>query len=229
MQIKNTELVKWIALILMVGDHINKYLLNNAMPFLYNAGRVAMPLFFFVLAYNLSRPDSLKNNIYIRVSHRLFIFGVISTPAYILLGGVIDGWWPLNILFTLLSLSVTCYLLEQGQGREMFYAFLFFALSGSVVEFWWPAIAMGVCFWLYHRNGENIFLFLSLIFCSTLALINHNFYALLAVPVLILAGNMSLVVHRMKWLFYVFYPLHLYLILVFRTYLTSKGYLFFTW
>ena len=63
---------------------------------------------------------------------------------------------------------------------------------------------------------------------TTLAFINHNSYALLAVPVLILAGNISLVVPRMKWLFYVFYPLHLYLILALRSYLTGKGYLFFT-
>lgn len=228
MQVKNIELIKWVALILMVGDHINKYLLNDTVLFLYNAGRVAMPLFCFTLAYNLARPGTLKNNVYIRVSQRLFVFGVIATPAYILLGGVINGWWPLNILFTLFSLSVICYFLELGQGRELFYAFLVFAASGAVVEFWWPAIAMGVCIWLYYKNGGNIFLFLALTFCSTLAFINHNSYALLAVPVLILAGNISLVVPRMKWLFYVFYPLHLYLILALRSYLTGKGYLFFT-
>ena len=174
MQVKNIELIKWIALILMVGDHINKYLLNDTVPFLYNAGRVAMPLFCFTLAYNLARPGTLKNNVYIRVSQRLFVFGLIATPAYILLGGVINGWWPLNILFTLFSLSVICYFLELGQGRELFYAFLVFAASGAVVEFWWPAIAMGVCIWLYYKNGGNIFLFLALTFCSTLALVTYS-------------------------------------------------------
>ncbi|ECP0066849.1 conjugal transfer protein TraX, partial [Salmonella enterica] len=28
MPFKNVELIKWVALILMIGDHINKYLLN---------------------------------------------------------------------------------------------------------------------------------------------------------------------------------------------------------
>ncbi len=46
MPFKNVELIKWVALILMIGDHINKYLLNDTIPILYNAGRVVMPLFF---------------------------------------------------------------------------------------------------------------------------------------------------------------------------------------
>ncbi len=45
MPFKNVELIKWVALILMIGDHINKYLLNDTIPILYNAGRVVMPLF----------------------------------------------------------------------------------------------------------------------------------------------------------------------------------------
>ena len=40
MPFKNVELIKWVALILMIGDHINKYLLNDTIPILYNAGNV---------------------------------------------------------------------------------------------------------------------------------------------------------------------------------------------
>ncbi|EBM5962874.1 TPA: TraX family protein [Salmonella enterica subsp. enterica serovar 16:l,v:-] len=68
MPYKNVALLKWIALILMIGDHINKYLLNESVPFLYYMGRIAMPLFVYVLAYNLSRPDVLKNGVYSRLA-----------------------------------------------------------------------------------------------------------------------------------------------------------------
>lgn len=95
MPFKNVELIKWVALILMIGDHINKYLLNDTIPILYNAGRVVMPLFCFVLAYNLARPDSYTYSVYSKVCQRLMIFGLLATPAYIMLGGVIDGCYRL--------------------------------------------------------------------------------------------------------------------------------------
>ncbi|EAT8674938.1 TPA: conjugal transfer protein TraX [Escherichia coli] len=228
MPYKNLTLIKWIAVILMIGDHINKYLLNESMPFLYYAGRIAMPLFVYVLAYNLARPDNLSSGAYSRIIPRLMVFGLISTPAYILLDGILDGWWPLNILFTLLTITIICYFLDKGGRLPALYALIVFFALGAVVEFWWPAIAMGVCVWLYYRKGRGIFLCLALLACTSLVLINQNFYALLAVPVIIIAGYVRFPVRRFKWVFYAFYPAHLYLILALRSYLTSQGYLFFT-
>ena len=227
MPYKNAELVKWVALFLMVGDHVNKYLLNETIPFLYNAGRIAMPLFCFVLAYNLARPDALRNGNHTRTAQRLFIFAVIATPAYIFLGGVIDDWWPLNILFTLLAITIICYLIDKGEGINKLYALFIFFAAGAVVEFWWPAIAMGVSIWLFYRIEQKRYLICAVFFCASLAFINQNFYALLAIPIIMTVGNYHLELPRMKWLFYIFYPLHLYLILFIRMYLINLGYLFF--
>jgi len=60
------EALKWLALLLMVADHTNKYLLHDASHTLFNAGRIAMPLFVFVLAYNLARPDAYKRGAHSR-------------------------------------------------------------------------------------------------------------------------------------------------------------------
>ncbi|HCU0050470.1 TPA: conjugal transfer protein TraX [Proteus mirabilis] len=228
MPYKNLSLLKWIALILMIGDHINKYLLNESIPFLYYAGRVAMPLFVYVMAYNLARPDTFMNGGYSRIFQRLFVFGVIATPAYILLGGILYDWWPLNILFTLLTICLICYLIDKPGRIYKLYSLLVFASFGAVVEFWWPAVAMGVLVWLYYKKEQGVFLFLALLSCAALAVINQNFYALLAVPVIIVAGEIRINVPRLKWLFYAFYPVHLYLILALRAYLSNQGYLFFT-
>ena len=48
----------------MTGDYVNKYLFNGTLPRLFNAGRVTLPLFVFVLAYNLARPDTLERGVY---------------------------------------------------------------------------------------------------------------------------------------------------------------------
>jgi hypothetical protein len=49
------EALKWLALLLMLGDHVNKYLLHDAVPVLFDAGRLVMPIFAVVLGYNLGR------------------------------------------------------------------------------------------------------------------------------------------------------------------------------
>ena len=97
------EALKWLALLLMTGDHVNKYLLNGANPLLFNMGRMALPIFCFVLAYNLARPDTLQRGIYGRTMTRLTLFGLAATPAFLALGGLWAGWWPLNVMFTLLA------------------------------------------------------------------------------------------------------------------------------
>lgn len=107
------EGIKWLALLIMLVDHINKYLLNDASHTIFNYGRIAMPLFVFVLAYNLARPDTYKHGGHIRTMKRLAIFGLLATPPFIALGGLLAGWWPLNILFALLAMTVIIYYLEQ--------------------------------------------------------------------------------------------------------------------
>ena len=116
------EALKWLALLLMVVDHANKYLLLDASPTLFNGGRIAMPLFVFVLAYNLARPDAYKRGAHKRTMKRLALFGLLATPPFIALGGLLAGWWPLNILFALLSMTAIVYFLEQQTIRSYFIA-----------------------------------------------------------------------------------------------------------
>ena len=86
------EAMKWLALLSMTGDHVNKYLFNGTLPFLFEIGRLAMPLFIFVLAYNLVRPGVYESGAYLRIMTRLTIFGLLASPVFIALGGLLDGW-----------------------------------------------------------------------------------------------------------------------------------------
>jgi len=71
------EALKWLALLLMTGDHVNKYLVNGTLPWLFNAGRVTLPLFVFVIALHLARPDILERGAYPPTMKRL---GPVSAP-----------------------------------------------------------------------------------------------------------------------------------------------------
>jgi hypothetical protein len=222
------ETVKWLALVLMIGDHINKYLFNGTLTWLYNAGRLTMPLFMFVLAYNLARPKSLARGAYRRTMIRLAIFGALASPAFMALGGLVDSWWPLNILFTLFVLTATLYLLELGNLKGYLSAGLVFVLGGSMVEFWWPAVAFGIAIWSYTKQPSGPALILAVISCGALGYINGNQWALASL--LILAGTpvVNFRCVRNRWFFYAFYPVHLTMIWLARIPLSHAGYLFFT-
>ena len=222
------EALKWLALVLMLGDHINKYILNDSVVWLYDAGRVAMPLFVFVLAYNLARPGALERGVYRRTLIRLAVFGLLASPAFLALGGLQHGWWPLNILFTLLVLTGVLRLLEAGTGAGYLCAALVFVLGGSLVEFWWPAIAFGVGIWLYCKKPSIAPLLLAATACAALGYINCNQWALSALLVLTAAPCIKISCPRVRWFFYAFYPAHLSIIWLARIPMRQAGYLFFT-
>ena len=135
------EALKWLALILMTFDHVNKHLLHASVPELFAAGRLAMPLFGFVLGYNLARPDALEGGTFKRTAVRLAVFGSIASVPFIALGGLGWGWWPFNVMATLLVATLCAWLFEVGGWARIALACLLFILGGSVVEFWWPGLA----------------------------------------------------------------------------------------
>lgn len=221
------QAIKWLGLLLMTGDHINKYLFNGTFDWLYSAGRLCLPIFVFVLAYNLARPGSLTKGAYGRTMARLGIFGSIASLPFIALGGLADGWWPLNILFTLLVLTATLFLVERGGIAALTGACLVFLCGGAVVEFWWPALALGVAVWSYCKRPSLIAAAAAIAALAALGYINGNQWALLALPLILLASALDLPVPRMRWVFYAFYPLHLAALWLIRIPMSQAGYLFF--
>ena len=206
------EALKWLALLLMVADHTNKYLLHDASHTLFNAGRIAMPLFVFVLAYNLARPDAYKRGAHGRTMKRLALFGLLATPPFIALGGLLAGWWPLNILFALLSLTAIIYCLEQKTISDYLIACAVFIVGGSSVEFWWPVLAFGIALWWYCKSPQIAPLIIAVLALLLLRIINGNYWAFAALPILIASTAVTIPVPRFQWLFYYFYPIHLTLL-----------------
>ncbi len=221
------EAMKWLALILMTGDHINKYLFNETLPFLFETGRMAMPLFVFVLAYNLARPGIYKSGAYLRIMTRLTIFGLLATPAFIALGGLLDGWWPLNIMFALLIITATLYVIEYRTVGGYATAAVVFLVGSAFVEFWWPAVLFGLAVWWYCKRPGLMPLTLALESLASLWFVNGNLWALAAVPVILLLSRIDLRMPRLRWAFYGYYPIHLAALWLIRIPMSNAGYLFF--
>jgi len=221
------EGLKWLALALMTGDHVNKYLFNATLPMLFEAGRVALPLFVFVLAYNLARPGTLERGVYGRTVSRLAVFGAAASVPFIALGGLYAGWWPLNVMFTLLIITATTYLLDHNGKLHQAVAGGVFLIGSSLVEYWWPAVAFGLAVWSYTRRPNWVAAVVALLACAGLYFINRNLWAMVALPVLVLASRIDLRLPRLSWAFYAYYPLHLFVLWLIRIPMSKAGYLFF--
>lgn len=223
------EALKWLGVLLMTLDHVNKYLLHAAVPAMYAAGRLCVPLFGMVLAYNLARPGAHAAGVDLRTAKRLAAFGLLACLPAMALGGLIGGWWPLNILCTLLVATLVIAAAERGGVLGVTAACVIFLVGGGLVEFCWPALGFVVAAWRYFRTRSPWALLATVLITPTLALnawalgampLRSGLWALLALPLIACATKVDLSVKRHRWFFYAYFPAHLGLIWVARSLLT---------
>jgi TraX protein len=204
--------IKWLAVALMVVDHINKFVFKEGVPGMYAMGRVAMPLFMFVLGYNLARPGVLQAGVYKRVWMRLMLFGALAAVPHAVLNALAWGWWPANIMFTMAAGVAVVWLLDGEGLSRLICAGVVFVLAGALVEFWWPAMALCICTWAFFRRPGYLYLLGFMAGLAALYFINGNFWAFAVLPIIALARYWVWPVPRAKWFFYAFYPLHFVII-----------------
>lgn len=207
------EAIKWLALVAMTLDHLNTYLWHGAWPALAAAGRCAMPLFAFVLASRLAAPGALARGVHGRVMLRLALAGACAAPMLAGLGVLGNGWWPLNIMFTLLVGTAAAWLLAAGARWAPAAALLLVFGGGAVVEFLWFGLAFFLAAWWYCKAPGSARWCVLAAATTALACVNQSHWALLALPVIAAGRRYALPVRRVRHVFYAWYPFHLALLL----------------
>jgi hypothetical protein len=213
------ESLKWLAVFLMLGDHANKFLFGGQLPFLFEAGRIAMPLFAIVLGFNLARA-TVDARVRVTMMKRLACFGMLAFAPFVALnaraGAVAGHWWPLNILFALLAIVTIVHALQLTTAAGNWAAGAIFVVSGALVEFWWPAVGLGVAAWLYFAGSRWSWMALPLGALALLGIgaINGNQWAWAALPIVVGASRLPMKrkMPRARLFFYSFYPAHLALL-----------------
>jgi hypothetical protein len=208
--------IKWTALVLMVFDHVNKYLYAEKLPVIFQLGRIVMPMFGFVLAYNLARPGAVARGVHGRMLFRLALAGLAASPMFIILNGMYvttNAWWPLNILFMLMLVVLLTYLIDRGGVKNYLLAVVLFVVGGALVEYLWMGVLCCLGAWLFCRDASRSRLLLWFLGTLSLAVINGNAWALVAIPIVLVAGRLSFRLPRLTWAFYTFYPAHLLILL----------------
>lgn len=213
------EAIKWVSLVLMACDHINKFLYAETLPVVFEEGRIVMPMFGFVLAYNLARPGALAMGMHGRMMYRLLLAGLAATPVCTVLNGWLvagGGWWPLNILFALLLVVALTYLIDRGGTVRYLMAAALFIVAGAFVEYLWMGVMCCLGAWSFCRQATVSRLILWFLGSLSLTAVNGNACALVAIPIVLMAGRLTFRLPRMRCVFYVFYPAHLLLLLGIR-------------
>lgn len=213
------ELLKWIALVLMTGDHVLTVLGLGHVPVVSELGRVAFPVFALVMAYNLAQPgaDSGKS------ARRLALWGLIATPVATLAFGQV---LPLNVLLTFATAAGGIWALER---RQWALATLLALLAPVALDYAWPGVWLVLAAWAWFKNHgrrmhfllgtwdwrrQRLYLVLPVWVWACMGLLclyNGNGWALLALPVLML-GELPTRIPRVGRVFYVYYVSHLALL-----------------
>jgi len=202
------EALKWLGLVLMTLDHLNKFVFEQRLPLAYEAGRVALPLFAFVLGYNLARPGA-NAGASVRSIKRMLVAGLVASPMFVLL----VGWWPLNVLFTLALAAAVIHLLDRGGVGRIAVAGALFVFAGALVEFWWFGVLACLLAWVYCKRPTVGHLIAWTAATAALGVVNGNLWSLAALPLVLLAPHVQLRVPRHQHWFYAYYPVHLAIIL----------------
>jgi hypothetical protein len=210
------EALKWLAVLLMVVDHVNKYLFDSKVGWMFALGRIVMPVFAFVLAYNLARPNALSEDRFKRTAKRLLTYGAIATVPYMALKGSNAYGWPMNIMFTLLVATLVLWLYEHRKPEQSIWLLPLFAFGSMLPEFWIAGTSTVIAAYFYCKHPTRLYLIFWLLSVTVLAVINMNFYATLAIPLILLAPKVKLNLPRFKYFFYGFYPAHFALLWIFK-------------
>jgi hypothetical protein len=158
---------------------------------------------------------------------RLALFGILAIPAFAALGGTQAAWHPLNIMFALLVLTLMIYLVEHRTIGSYVAAAVVFLLGGTAVEYGWSGLAFGLAVWWYCKRPNAMPIVIAFMALLALWFINNNLWSLAAVPILVVCPLINLPIPRLRWVFYAYYPFHLFVLCLIRIPMSKAGYLFF--
>lgn len=202
------ELIKWIAMFSMTIDHANRFFYNSSLYAAYCFGRLAMPLFAFIFAYNLVYQNKQVNTLYFTYCKRLLIFGFLATPGYIVMRHL-HSVWPLNIMFMFFCSAIILYFYYEKNSLGRLAAIFIFLIAGLFVEYSWIGLLFCVSSYFFCRTHSVRGMMGVLFAYWLLDLLNGNNWALVSIIIIALATQINLSIPRIPYLFYIYYPAHL--------------------
>lgn len=222
----NQDLLKIVALITMTIDHVSKFLLSGVISEIgICIGRMSFPIFAFLLMKHLE-----ERKIYKKYIIRLSVFGVLSLLLVFIFSVVLKEVQilPLNILFSFLNIVLFFLVIEWVSKEELTsylkavvygFVFMFFGVLSLVLDYGFYGFLFMTFLYLYFKN-RNMLLF---VICLVLSLLMNGdiscFIISFLTTIILFCNNYDKKQKRIIthwWIFYVYYPLHLLIIMMIK-------------
>ncbi|NLK97454.1 TraX family protein [Defluviitalea saccharophila] len=193
----DTNFLKIVAAITMLIDHIG-YVFFPDMIVLRIIGRISFPLFAYCIVVGFLYTSNI-----IKYAIRLGIFSVLSQPFYVLAFDL--SWYELNIFPTLLMGLLIIHFLKEK--KWFIVTILLILVSLGDFSYGLQGILLMVLFYIF-RNQRELSAIVTGIFLSIPLLSNHiQGFAVFSIP--LIYGHTKLNIKMNKYVFYIFYPMHL--------------------
>lgn len=249
-------LLKIVAIICMVCDHIRYVLPNANTEAMRLLGRIAFPIFAFLIVEGFVHTKDLKKYIM-----RLGLFAVLSEYPFILftIGCKIYNEISLNVMFTLLCGVVVLFFYDKvkttflslikndnSQNNMIKRIILLFSYIVSIVLIGWIAnelkmdygafgIIIILLFYIFREKNILKNVLIASVFIISLLLklffeYNMNLSSLkycipymagyICAAVILMQYNGKVGKYKMKYFFYLFYPVHMVVMYLIYKYIT---------
>ena len=232
--------LKIIAIISMLCDHIGIVFFGAGTP-LTLIGRISFPIFAFQITQGYIHTKDIKNYIL-----RLFIFACISQLPFYLFNNIYSNEITLNIFFTLLLGIIAILAYDKIKNNIFSFSIIFFLCVLSELAHTDYGAYGVTCIFLFYlfskfiideENSKSKVLLYKLFMCISFIILTtikyslywfkypslseiyfkfFTFICLSLIPITLYNGKQG---PRLKYLFYIFYPLHLIMIWAIHTYL----------
>ena len=216
-------LLKWIAVVSMIVDHIGAVFFPNCMIHIFGftifplriIGRLAFPIYCFLLVEGIRHTSNWK-----KYALRLGILALLSEiPFDLAIFGRLT-WSHQNVFFTLLFglLAVQCDLTYQKKGNYLYgwLAFLIAGLAAWKMNTDYGIAGIGMILMCYYFRNQLAILTLGIAGIGLYMGMSQPFAVLAMIPISLYNGKQGYNSKVIQLLWYFIYPVHLILFLIVR-------------
>lgn len=212
-----------IGIITMFCDHVSDSIIGH-FTYLNYIGRIAFPIFAFQLVQGYLHTKNLK-----KYFIRLLIFACISQIPFMLFLSTFSNSYYLNIFFTLFLGAISIYVYNKADNKYLGIALVaLICIIGHFVQVDYGAYGVLIIFIFFVFRNKKIFMYLSFILATILKylpnIIRYSqasalyigcilFTCISLIPIFLYNGKQG---PKVKYLFYIFYPLHLLILYFLR-------------
>ena len=210
--------LKVIACIAMVCDHIRYVVPNTNNIVTIALGRISYPLFAFLLTEGYSHTKDLK-----KYYKRIIIFALISQIPFMMFRNLCIGVWQLlNIMFTLLFGLIAINIYDKYKNKFVCILLTFGIIILSriiIVDYNWWGILTVFLFYVFRNNKFLLaILFVAITFIYYFLRTGISMFSNMLIMEYMIFTFSSLIFiflyngkegRKLKYFFYWFYPIHL--------------------